>query len=296
MAVTGTLSANGKSATLRVLPQETITASLICGGADTFIGTIAIEVSENKTVWAPAYSTTGIKQQFTAVDADNLGGTISSVTIKNENSKPVWYRVRVTGYNDDAVGYTLTPVTGDVVQEALLKDASGRVVIGVRDDGGLVLGGPLVSAHEGGALAADQLLYTDVTISAADIIATTAGKFGHAQGYPLVAAPGADEGIEFISTIMITDRAVAAYTGGGNITVNLSGGGAAQSGLIGAAATLGAAADNVYVFRPLTTVPVPIVANAGLNLVAAAAFTNPGTAAGVLRVRTYYRKHTLGLA
>ena len=32
-----------------------------------------------------------------------------------------------------------------------------------------------------------------------------------------------------------------------------------------------------------------------VNLVAAAAFTNPGTAAGVLRVKVAYRVHTTGL-
>jgi hypothetical protein len=134
----------------------------------------------------------------------------------------------------------------------------------------------------------------DVTISAADIVATTAGKFGHAAGYPLVADPGADFLLELVSALMVNDRATAAYTAGGNITVNRNGG-SAITGLVSAANSLGAATDTISLFVPLAAAAEVAVANKGLNLVTSAAFTNPGTAAGVVRVRVRYRVHTLGL-
>jgi hypothetical protein len=134
------------------------------------------------------------------------------------------------------------------------------------------------------------------TIVAADIIATGAGKLGHAEGYPLVAAPGSGYVLEFLSALLIYDYDTAGYTDGGNVTVNLSGGGAAQSDPVAAADFCGAAADKMVVVRPPTAAAgVATVDNAGLNLVAAAAFTDPGTAAGIIRYVVTYRVHATGL-
>lgn len=135
-----------------------------------------------------------------------------------------------------------------------------------------------------------QVQFSDVTISAADIVATAAGKFGHANGYPLVAAPGAGFAVEFVGALLVYDYDTAAYTAGGNITVNATGG-SALTGIISAANSVGAAADKIVQFVPLATAAVNVAANTGLSLVAAAAFTQPGTAAGVIRVRTAYRIH-----
>jgi len=133
---------------------------------------------------------------------------------------------------------------------------------------------------------------TEVTISAADIVATGAGKLGHSAGYSLVAAPGATKYLEFISAVVLYDYSVAAYTAGGNTTVNATGG-SAITGLLANSALIGASADVVARFSPLTTVGVVIAINTGFSLVAASAFTQPGTAAGTVKVRTYYREHTL---
>lgn len=138
----------------------------------------------------------------------------------------------------------------------------------------------------------NNLQYIDVTISAADIISTASGKLGHANGYPLVAAPGAGVYLEFVSSLLKYDYSTAAYTAGGNITVNAAAG-SAITGLISAANSLGASADVVVRFNPLTTAGTVIAANTGINLVAASAFTNPGTAAGTVTIRTYYRTHTI---
>jgi hypothetical protein len=131
-----------------------------------------------------------------------------------------------------------------------------------------------------------------VTISAADLVSTAAGKFGHAAGYPLVADPGANKAVELVSAVMSYTYATAAYTAGGNITLN-SNGGSALTGLVSAANSVGAAASNVTQFVPLATAGITLTANKGLNLVSSAAFTQPGTAAGTIRVLVSYRVHNL---
>jgi hypothetical protein len=130
-----------------------------------------------------------------------------------------------------------------------------------------------------------------VNISSADITGTSAGQLGHAQGVILVPAPGASFFLEFISCVMSYTFATAAYTGGGNITVNQSAGGAAKSGLIDGTNSLNAGSSKIFQFVPLSTVANPITANTGLALVATAAFTQPGTAAGTVKCYIKYRVH-----
>ena len=131
-----------------------------------------------------------------------------------------------------------------------------------------------------------------IDISAADIVGTTAGAFGHASGVPLVADPGAGKAIELVSVVLNYKYDTAAYGGGGNITVN-SNGGSALTGLVSAANSVGASADKVVQFVPLATAGNAITSNKGLNLVAASAFTQPGTAAGTIRCFVTYRVYTL---
>lgn len=136
--------------------------------------------------------------------------------------------------------------------------------------------------------------YAEIAIPAADIVSTAAGKLGHAAGQMLVAAPGAGKAMELLSALLIYDYAGAGYSAGGNLTVNWAGGGAALTGLVAAANSLGATADKVVLFVPLSTAGIPMVVNTGLNLVASAAFT-AGSATGVCRVKVAYRVHTTGL-
>lgn len=137
----------------------------------------------------------------------------------------------------------------------------------------------------------DGIQYADVTISAAAIVGTSAGQLGHASGVSLVAAQGANTYIELLGAVVKYNYDTAAYTGGGNVTVNVAGG-SALTGLISAANSLGASADKVVQFVPLATAGINLTANTAINLVAASAFTQPGTAAGTVTVRTYYRVHT----
>lgn len=127
------------------------------------------------------------------------------------------------------------------------------------------------------------------TISSANLTGTSAGQFGHANGVVLVAAPGAHKIIEVVSVMLAYDFATAAYTAGGNITVNNGAGGAALTGLVSAANSVGAGADKVVMFYPLAAAGNPAVENGGINLVSSAAFTQPGTAAGVIQWTATYR-------
>lgn len=133
------------------------------------------------------------------------------------------------------------------------------------------------------------------TISSADITGTGAGQFGHANGYILLAGQGAHNVVELISGIFVYDFATAAYTAGGNVTINRSGGAGALTGLISAANSFGAAGDKIVQFLPLTTAGINLTENEGLNLVTTAAFTQPGTAAGVIRYVLNYRVHATAL-
>lgn len=311
MTLTGSLTVDGASPTLSVKPNERVYFLLSVAGGDTFSGVIHIERSPNGVLWEDIISYTG--DQVGAVD-------VANDVYLNETPKRQYYRARVSAVTGDALAYDIESVIGDVV-EIILRDGKGRPILGVTDDGGVdILTGPLGVANIRGASTNDgsqsdlaiaaattyaagvrqaagnvEELVDEITIAAADVTGTSAGQFGHAAGYPLVADPGADAMVELISALAVYDRDTATYGAGGNTTINRNGG-AAITGLISAANFAGAAADKVALFVPLAVAAEAIAANKGLNLVSSGAFTNPGTAAGVIRVRVHYRVHTLGLA
>lgn len=133
------------------------------------------------------------------------------------------------------------------------------------------------------------------TISSANITGTSAGQLGHANGFIMVPAPGTGYINQLVSAILINDFGVAAYTGGGNTTVNIGGGGAALTGLVSNANFIQAAADKIIEFVPLAATFNTYTNNNPINLVTASAPTNPGTAAGVFRYEVFYRKIATGL-
>ena len=134
------------------------------------------------------------------------------------------------------------------------------------------------------------------TLTATEIVGTSAGDLGHASGATLVAAPGAGYALIFLNAIAIYDYATAAYTGGGDDTsIRLGGGGAAITGIVTSANLLGAAGDKIVRFDPLTSAALPVTANVAISMVSTTAWTQPGTAAGVLRVYTTYAKVATGL-
>lgn len=151
-----------------------------------------------------------------------------------------------------------------------------------------------VSAAGATTLSNSLLQRATGTIASADITGTGAGQLGHANGVVLLAAPGANLAWQLVSFGLYYTFATAAYTGGGNLTVNWGAGGAALTGLVSAANSLTAASSKAVQFFPLSTVGVAIVSNASLNLVSSAAPTQPGTAAGTIAWELWYRKLAVG--
>ena len=156
----------------------------------------------------------------------------------------------------------------------------------------------MATSRRNSALPVEEF-YAVGTISAADIIGTSAGQLGHANGYVLVPAPSTsgqfDKVVEFVSAILSLDFSVAAFTGGGNTTINIGDGGAALSGLVSNANFIQATADKVIQFVPLAATFLTLSSDKGINLVTASAPTDPGTAASVIKYRVVYRVHTTGL-
>src|SRR6266545_6415295 len=126
-------------------------------------------------------------------------------------------------------------------------------------------------------------------ISPANIIVTGVGQLGHANGVVLVPAAPAKAINELISCVIANDFGTAAYTAGGNVTVNISGGGAALTGLVTTTAFIQSAADIVVELVPLAATRNIYTTANGLALVSSIAPTNPGTAAGVFNWVCSYR-------
>lgn len=183
-----------------------------------------------------------------------------------------------------AITENSTATTAPVGSFGFTSNATGRNKI-FRSDG---------SVWQAASGAETGVQYAEVSIASAAITGTSAGQLGHADGVTLVAAPGAGKAIEFLSAVVINDFATAAYTGGGNVSVNYAAGGAV-SGVVSAANSIGAVGDKVAVVLAAVPANNQLLSNTGLNLVAASAFTQPGTAAGVVRVKVAYRVHTTGL-
>lgn len=155
----------------------------------------------------------------------------------------------------------------------------------------------LVTASAGVSMGtANATMFTVLTtLTATEIVGTAAGDIGHASGATLVTNASSAYTLEFVSAVAIYDFATAAYTGGANdLVVAIGSGGAAISGVCSTANLLGAAGDKIVYFLPLATAAVPMSVGTGISL-RGTAYTQPGTAAGVVRVYTTYRVITTGL-
>lgn len=147
-----------------------------------------------------------------------------------------------------------------------------------------------------GTTKVSEIITEEVTLTATEIVGTAAGDLGHASGAVLVAGVSSDYAMEFVSAVAIYDFATAAYTGGGNdTTINIGSGGAVLTGVVTSANLLGAAGDKIVVFNQLSTAALPLSVGTGLSMNSVTAWTQPGTAAGVLRVQVSYRLHKTGL-
>lgn len=251
-------------------------------------------IAADKIVAISGYSTTSKLPKIVLADADILAssgdlyvtraaiangskgdvfkGALSAATLDTSGATTVGDAVYLSG---TAGGFTSTP-TGQIVGYVQVKSSTvGQILWDIQPSQGIVS-------------------YASGTITAANLVATTAGTFGHASGVVMAAAPGAGVALQLIAAGMYYTFGVAAYTGGGNITVNWGSGGAALTGLVSAANSVGAASSKALFFVPLTTVAIPIVSNASLNLVTSAAFTQPGTATGTIAWELWFRPMAVG--
>lgn len=132
--------------------------------------------------------------------------------------------------------------------------------------------------------------WAEVTITKANILAMSATPV------VVVAALGVAYALQFLDACLIFDYATAQYGGGGDVTINYDGGAAVSVAVVKTNA-FGAAGDKVWWFPALNaaggyTMPV----NTGLAITnATGAFTDPGTAAGVGRLKIHYRVIETGL-
>lgn len=131
-----------------------------------------------------------------------------------------------------------------------------------------------------------------ITLSATEIVGTDAGDIAHSGGAVLVAAPGAGKLLEFVSAVCSYTYDTAAYTGGGDDCV-IRQGTTAITAPIAKADLLGDTASDIAYVNALSAADVKLTANSSLNFFAGTAFTQPGTAAGTLKIFVTYRVHTL---
>lgn len=189
-----------------------------------------------------------------------------------------WYNILVDRINEISTDDT------SLVADTISENTSGS---GVTIDGVLL-------KDNGVSLTSTVTEYTKlVTLTATEIVGTDAGDIGHAAGAVLVAAPGAGYLLEFVSAVLIFDYSTAAYTGGNNDLV-IRQGTTSVSAAIADADLIGDSADDIAYVNALAAADIKLTANSTLNL-KGTAYTNPGTAAGVLRVHLTYRVHTTGL-
>lgn len=129
--------------------------------------------------------------------------------------------------------------------------------------------------------------YATVTLTATEIVGNSAGDIGHTAGAVLVAAPASGYILEFISATLSYTFATAAYTGGADDLV-VRQGTTAVSAPIAAADLLGDTASDIAYVNALAAADVKLTSASTLNL-ASTAWTQPGTAAGTLKVHVAYR-------
>lgn len=185
----------------------------------------------------------------------------------------------------------LRPSDGVLNADTISEETSGS---GVTVDG-VILKDNKVTASGGISQGTSNVTEFTVltTLTADQIVGTSAGDIGHSGGAILVAAPSSSYALEFVSAVLVFDYAAAAYTGGNNDAV-IRVGTVAHTAALTDANYIKATGDKVYVVRALNTAELSLPVGSSINL-AGTAFTQPGTAAGVLRVYTTYRVITTGL-
>jgi len=201
-----------------------------------------------------------------------------------------------TGGSDGAGGtVTITAGAGGGTTDG----AGGNVTLVPGAGTGTGATGTVITTGFGRTVSTNVVEYTaETTITATEIVGTSAGDVAHADGAILVAAPGAGYILEFVSAVLFYNYDTAAYTGAGDdtvINVGPTGTQVAVSTSIAAADMWTKASDSMIQVNALAATDQVHVVNGGISLYAGSAPTQPGTAAGTVRIAVTYRRHTTGL-
>ena len=138
---------------------------------------------------------------------------------------------------------------------------------------------------------------TIVVIDSTKIVGTAAGDIAHADGAILVGQPGTGFTLEFVSAFIIYDHATADFGGGNNdavVQTGVTGTQVSVSSAITDASLLTASADKILRLGSIAT-ELAHADNGAISLKSTLVYTNPGTAAGLLRIHLKYRMHATGL-
>lgn len=269
------------SGALSVGTTSTLTGAVTFGGINTYKGATGLTAlaggAQAGTAIAAEYN--NFTTVATALDSAQLpvAALGKKVEVRNSSTKPM----AVFGQTGDSI-----------------DDGAVNTALVVAPNSTVVFEGISATAWKSsvGTTKVSEIITEEITLTATEIVGTAAGDLGHASGAVLIAGVSSDYALEFVSAIAIYDFATAAYTGGGNdTTINIGSGGAALTGVVTSANLLGAAGDKIVMFQPLSTAALPLSVGTGLSMNSVTAWTQPGTAAGVLRVQVSYRIHKTGL-
>lgn len=193
----------------------------------------------------------------------------------------------------DYKGYTYLVLTEAQVDalDAAAPTPGGMEISRVIDQAASVTASDIVDESVGSEQLADTTIkYAEVALTKANILAM------YTTPVEVLAAPGAGYALEFVSSVVIFDYDTAAYGGGGDVTFKYDSA-ATVSSTISAANSFGASADKVTLCNALDTANgIALSANTAIQITnATGVFTDPGTAAGVARLKIAYRVHATGL-
>jgi len=268
-------------------------------GANTFSGSNTFSASQTFSASNLYYSLTsqtalaGGAQAGTALSAEYMNFTTVATALDSAQLPTAALGKRRAVRNSSTLPMAVFGQTG-----ATIDDGAANAAIVIAPNTTVVFEGISTTAWKSsvGTTKVSQVITQEITLTATEIVGTAAGDLGHASGAVLVAGVSSAYAMEFVSAVAIYDFATAAYTGGGNdTTINIGSGGAVLTGVVTTANLLGAAGDKVVVFYPLSTAALPLSVGTGLSMNSVTAWTQPGTAAGVVRVQVSYRLHTTGL-
>ena len=238
-----------------------------CGGASRTGVILEAGVEDGEVVRVVNASDAAETITFAAAGTSNVAGGTGIVIGQNEHRVFVWSASLETWVPHNVIG-TADIADGAVTTAKLADDA----VTSAKLDEGVIQ-------------------VATVELTATEIVGTDAGDIGHTAGAVLVAAPGADKALEFISAVLSYTFDTAAYTGGDDDNV-IRQGTTAVSAAIAGADLLEDTEDDIAFVSALSAADLKLTKNSTLNL-KGTALTQPGTAAGTLSVRIAYRVHDL---